>query len=334
MINLNIKNLLDLIQKESSALPGSYERRLPTESSMPIYLGVEVPSNLYKFSFVFDKNFDELLSVDGTDGFSISVIKDPKNSGVLRFSINLLHTKYAEIFLILCTDLLNVLAAKSSDERITLINLNKRLDYWRQFLKRSKVDKLTTEEEIGLIGELLILKNLLEIDSSFNFMDVWKGPLGATHDFINHGVSIEVKTSTIKRKRFVKISSEFQLDVDASEKLFLAHLEIIENVSSSNFFNLVTLEASIKEILPIDVHAIFDGFLACVGYKHIDAYYYEKNKYSLAEGACYRISENFPRLTNENLSPNISDVQYKLNLSGLDPYKVEMEDVLNIFLGN
>lgn len=334
VINLNIKNLLDLIQRESSSLPGAYERRLPTASPLPIYLGVEIPSNLYKFSFVFNKEFGELLSDDGTEGFSISVSGDAKHGELSKFSINLLHTKYAEIFLILCSDLLNILATKVNDERITLINLNKRLDYWRQFLRHSRSDRLSSEAEIGLIGELLLLKEFIGADPNFDLMSAWRGPLGATHDFLSQGVAIEVKTSTVKQKRFVKISSEFQLDIEVSEKLFLAHLEINENVNSSESFNLVTLISDVKENLAADSHSLFDGLLACVGYKEADAHFYDKKQYSLIDKTCYSITGEFPRLINENLSPNISDIQYKLNLAGLDLYKVKFEDVVNIFLGN
>ena len=190
MINLNIKKLLDLIKNEASSLAGTYERRLPTEAKLPVYLGVEIPSNLYKFSFIFNKDFEGLLSDDGTEGFSIAIAEDASHPGSSKFSITLLHTKYSEIFLILCSDLLNVLVTKVSDERIALINLNKRLDYWRQFLKRSRAERLTAEAEIGLIGELLIIQSLLDVDPNFDLMASWKGPLGATHDFLSRGVAI------------------------------------------------------------------------------------------------------------------------------------------------
>jgi hypothetical protein len=165
-------------------------------------------------------------------------------------------------------------------------------------------------------------------------MASWKGPLGATHDFFSHGVAIEVKASTVKQKRFVKISSEYQLDIEGAEKLFLAHLELNENTNSAESFNLVTLVSSIKEYLTADFYPLFDGLLACVGYRDVDAHFYDKKQYSLVDKTCYSVTAEFPRLTNENLSPNISDIQYRLNLAGLDAYKIEVEDVINAFLGN
>ncbi len=334
MINLNIKQLLDLIKNESSSLPGVYERRLPEKSLLPIYLGLEIPSNLYKFSFIFNDELAGLLDDDGTEGFSISVSRSAKQSQLSKFSINLLQTKYAEIFLILCTDLLNVLTTKTDEERITLINLNKRLDYWRQFLKRSRVDRLSAEAEIGLIGELILLDSLLDSDPNFDPMSSWGGPLGASHDFSTGDVAIEVKTTTTKQKRFVKISSEFQLDAGGVEKLFLAHLEINEVIKSASTFNLLTLINGIKERLSPNSQSLFNSLLACVGYRDIDAHYYDKKQYSLTEKNFYSIIDAFPKLTNENLSPNISDVQYKLNLTGLDAYKANAKEVLDSFLGH
>lgn len=333
VINLNIKKLLDLIKNEASSLPGTYERRLPAESKLPIYLGVEIPSNLYKFSFIFNKDFDELLAGEGTEGFSISIAADTSHPGSSKFIISLLNTKYSDIFLILCSDLLNVLSSKAQNEKEILIKLNKRLDYWRQFLKRSRIDKLSAEAEIGLIGELLLLKILLSKNSHLDLIDHWKGPLGSTHDFIGNDTAVEVKTSTVKQKRFVKISSEFQLDTEHSQKLFLAHIEINETIKSINSFNLASLVFDIKKIINLDMYPVFDGLLACVGFRGADAHFYDKKQFSLVEMMFYSVIEGFPRLINEDLSPNISDVQYKLNLAGLDAFKIDIEDVLNNFLG-
>lgn len=334
MINLHIKNLLDLIQKESSSLPGVYERRLPAVTVIPVYVGVDIPSNLYRFSFLFNNDFDGLLSDDGTEGFSISVTADSAQSDLSKFSINLLHTKYSEIFLILCSDLLNVLNSRTNDERSTLINLNKRLDYWRQFLKRSRIEKLSPEAEIGLIGELLLLRTLLEKDRGFDLMNHWKGPMGSSHDLVSGDVALEVKTSTVKQKRFIKISSEFQLDLGMSQKLFLAHIEINESNKSLQSFNLISLIEDIKNLIETEAQVLFNGLLACVGYRGADAHFYEKKYFSLVEKTFYRVIDEFPRLTNESLSPNISDIQYKLNLTGLESYKADEQELLDIFLGN
>ncbi len=333
MINLNIKKLLDLIKNEASRLPGTYERRLPSESTLSVYLGVEIPSNLYKFSFIFHKDFEELLADEGTEGFSISIAADTRHPGSSKFSISLLHSKYSEIFLILCSDLVNVLSAKEQDEKTTLIKLNKRLDYWRQFLKRSLTDRLSAEAEIGLIGELLLLKTLSTRNPHLDTINHWKGPLGSTHDFISNDISVEVKTSTVKQKRFVKISSEFQLDKENSQKLFLLHIEIKESIKASDSFNLTSLVSSIKEIISSDLHPVFDGLLSCVGFRDVDANFYDKKQFVLVEMQFYSVTEAFPRLINDKLSPNISDIQYRLNLAGLDAFKIDMEDILDDFVG-
>jgi len=333
VINLSIRTLLDLIKNEASSLPGTYERRLPTEAMLPVYLGVEIPSNLYKFSFLFNKDFEELLADDGTEGFSISITADTSHPGSSKFCISLLHTKYSEIFLILCSDLLNILSTKEQNGKSTLIKLNKRLDYWRQFLKRSRIDRLSTEAEIGLIGELLLLKILLTRNPNLDLINHWRGPLGSTHDFVGNDVSIEVKTTTVKQKRFVKISSEFQLDIENSQKLFIAHIEINESIKSSNSFNLISLVFEIKKIISLELHPVFNGLLACVGLKEADAHFYEKKQFALVEMQFYSVTEGFPRLISKDLSPNISDTQYRLNLAGLDSFKTNTEDVFDILLG-
>ena len=326
MINLNIKNLLELIKREASTFAGNYERRLPTESSLPVYLGVEIPSNLYNFSIIFNGNFSELLSDDGTEGFSIKISEHSKSSELFKFNISLLNVKYSEIFLILCSDLLNVLETNEELERATLINLNKRLDYWRQFLKRSRIDKLTPEAEVGLMGELLALKKMVEVNPNLDLITHWRGPMGSTHDFIFEDLALEVKTSTAKQKRFVKISSEYQLDKEGGcSELFLCHIEIMEVQKSTQSFNLPTLITGIKNLININSQLIFEGLLACAGYRDSDSHFYDKRNFSLLEVSSYMVTEDFPKIINKSLSPNISNVKYKLNLSGLDKFKFDAD---------
>ena len=74
--------------------------------------------------------------------------------------------------------------------------------------------------------------------------------------------------------------------------------------------------------------------LACVGYREADAHFYDKKYFTLEEKTFYKVIDEFPRLTNENLSPNISDIQYKLNLTGLESYKADEQELFDIFLGN
>ncbi len=334
MIDINIKKLLLTIRNESSNLPGVYERRLPTLSTLPVYIGVEIPTELYKFSFLFHQSFIEFLCDDGAEGFSVQIDKDPVNNDAAKFTIKLLNSKFADIFLILCTDLLNILAEPSVNEKTKLIKVNKRLDYWREFLRRPRNQRLSAEAEIGLIGELCFLKNILSINPNLDIMKYWGGPAGATHDFYGNSISVEVKTSTVKQRSYVKISSEFQLDSKEEDKLFLAHYEIREANDKSDVFNLLTLVRDIKELVDVSSCAALDGLLSLVGYVEADSHFYDKKRYELVKLTTYQVLDDFPRLIIDDLNLHVSDVQYRLNLIGLDKFLVSMDDVVNDFLGN
>lgn len=334
MIDVNIKNLLLTIRDESSNLPGVYERRLPTLSTLPVYIGLEIPAGLYKFSFLFHQNFIELLSDDGAEGFSVQINKDPVNSDGAKFTIKLLNPKFSDIFLILCTDLLNILSEPSANEKTKLIKVNKRLDYWREFLRRPRNQRLSSEAEIGLIGELCFLKKILTVNPNLNIVKYWGGPAGATHDFYGNSVSVEIKSSTIKQRSYVKISSEFQLDSKEDDKLFLAHYEIREANDKSNAFNLSTLVKDIKELIDVSSCTALDGLLSLIGYVEADSHLYDKKRYELVKLTTYQVLDDFPRLIIDDLNLHVSDVQYKLNLIGLDKFIVSIDDVIDDFLGN
>jgi hypothetical protein len=145
---------------------------------------------------------------------------------------------------------------------------------------------------------------------------------------------VEVKTSTVKQRSYVKISSEFQLDSKEEDKLFLAHYEIREANDKSDVFNLLTLVRDIKELVDVSSCAALDGLLSLVGYVEADSHFYDKKRYELVKLTTYQVLDDFPRLIIDDLNLHVSDVQYRLNLIGLDKFLVSMDDVVNDFLGN
>src|SRR4051794_39813796 len=55
---------------------------------------------------------------------------------------------------------------------------------------------MTTEKEVGLIGELLFLEFLIQQIGAGSATATWQGPLSEEHDFTFDSVHIEVKTTS------------------------------------------------------------------------------------------------------------------------------------------
>jgi len=99
-----------------------------------------------------------------------------------------------------------------------------RLDAWRLFL-RTVADGLKHSEVIGLIGELRILRELVQADSRLLF--TWRAPDDAIHDLENRGHALEVK-ATLGAGSRITISGLDQLDEAGLEVLDLVHVRLYE----------------------------------------------------------------------------------------------------------
>ncbi|WP_369408059.1 PD-(D/E)XK motif protein, partial [Pseudomonas sp. SWRI111] len=72
---------------------------------------------------------------------------------------------------------------------------------------------LSKSERIGLIGELLFLRDVLSDRVGWNAaIKCWNGPGGHEQDFVVAGSIFEVKTQVVTADRRIRISSEDQLD--------------------------------------------------------------------------------------------------------------------------
>jgi hypothetical protein len=93
-------------------------------------------------------------------------------------------------------------------------------------------DLLSTQEQQGLLGELLLLQRLIALSHkaglpNTNALDAWKGwQKTAVRDFARNGVAVEVK-ATAKQTREHVVTSVRQLELDPHENaLFLYSLSV------------------------------------------------------------------------------------------------------------
>ena len=75
--------------------------------------------------------------------------------------------------------------------------LQETLKTWESIL--STRTRLSTEAEIGLFGELLVVRALLE--TSVSGATAWRGGFGEEHDFGFHDADAEVKTTSAEKRR-------------------------------------------------------------------------------------------------------------------------------------
>ena len=114
------------------------------------------------------------------DGVSLADQRRP-DEGIYRLAITLEHEDLRDVFEVLAADIIDFVRPAST--AITAIsNAAKRLETWQACL-RSRRQALSREEQIGLMGELTVLRMLANQIGYRVAVESWEGPLDGIHDF-------------------------------------------------------------------------------------------------------------------------------------------------------
>lgn len=191
---------------------------------------------------------------------------------------------------------------------------------WQDLLRLA--GRLGPERELGLLGELWLLRYLIGQRGAADALMSWTGPTRAAHDFRFAGQEIEVKT-TRGEHRVHLISSDTQLI--ASEGCSLSILSLQFTVAGPH--EGWTLPGAVAEVRAVlgDAALVrtFDGLLG-------DAYALDVEDLSAYTGRVklrtppyiVPVGDGFPRLVPAEALPpeqlaRVSDVRYRVDVEGL-----------------
>ena len=136
-------------------------------------------------------------------------------SGRSELTVTLTSPDYLELFRALCADLISSARFMNrADEVHALSALVARILRWQGLLKGKRGGVLDAGEQLGLFGELVILRDIfLAHTDAFSALSAWRGPSGAEQDFQFAGWLFEVKSQLASSDRLIRISSAHQLDL-------------------------------------------------------------------------------------------------------------------------
>lgn len=178
---------------------------------------------------------------------------------------------------------------------------------------------LSQEKQIGLAGELVVIKNLLDLGKG-HAVDFWMGPDGSEHDFKFREFDLEVKT-TVSERRSHRIGNLSQLTPSRNRPLFLASIQLTRTTNQLGF-NLSELIKTVQ-MTGLSGQDKFFEKLERSGWKREHAHLYSSRFELRSEALVFEVDSNFPRLDAENLNlaenlgSRISDVSYRVELDGL-----------------
>lgn len=203
-------------------------------------------------------------------------------------------------------------------EKVNPLRVKKIVDDWTKFSKR-RISEISIKKQIGLIGELIFLKKLIEYFPENNQLNNWNGPEGFKIDFIfSQNFGVEVKSRIQPFKDWISISSIEQLD----NELNMQHLLVYDFLPNENGN---TLSEYVDDILntfdDYDQTSIFLEKLKKVSYDHFNKY---ENlvKVSLFKHQIYNIKNgDFPILKKpEDL--RIDRISYQININNIDFFEI------------
>lgn len=245
----------------------------------------------------------------------------------IEFYIYLLDNELKDIFSLFIQNILEDIEPSVTENEAITTTLNV-VSKWKKMFDKINFNGLSLEQQKGLIGELLFLNYLLNDDkTSTNAVNAWTGAEMEfqAKDFTLGAVGIEIKFTSSKQPR-IKVSNERQLDAENLSDLFLVlySTEAVKN----NGFSLNSLVAQTRKAISTEEErSIFNAKLQLNGYFDEDSEHYGR-MYSLVKTFGFAVTSDFPKIVKNQLPLGIYDTSYSIEVSAVESFIVELENIL------
>ena len=302
-------NIFQILSGDFSA---NYFIRIGENKNICLYVGKD---ELGRYSFDFRGCF-KVSKINSSEVIRVLHL-DCGEEKFLRFSLE--NPALLEYFCTFCEDLISSTKA-ITDDSTAYQTLKARYLSWKQ-LFRPNHGNLTESEIMGLIGELLFLRDTMIPQKGIEAaLESWTGPERTHKDFSFENEWFEIKSISFG-KESVHISSIEQLDGTNNGCLVVYSLERM-----SPSFNGLKLNKIVDELINIlEVSHLKDFFLAKLNLYGFDFSPHNDNLvYDLRTKTTYKVcEESFPRLKRESLPDAIIKAQYDINLSDIESFKIQ-----------
>jgi hypothetical protein len=239
----------------------------------------------------------------------------------------LVDEEQRELFHTLCLDI-KAATAVGVSEPDAVARAIARTYRWHHMLRGGRDERLSAEEQKGLIGELVVLRDeLLEQLSATDALTAWTGPEGSPKDFTIGPISIEAKARRGTGNHWVSISSSAQLD-DEAGPVFMSVLALDRAPAEADDGETVAaLAAEIRTLLVNEPSALerFETLLEAAGLRR--EHDYTDYRWAVGERATYMVREGFPRLASGGAPAGVSHVTYRISLDAAEGYRVESDQI-------
>jgi hypothetical protein len=240
--------------------------------------------------------------------------------------ISLRDAELLEPFEVLCRDVVSA-GEVADDVREALDRSIRRTLRWHHLLRGGSSDRLSLEEQRGLIGELAFLHVLCGELGPRAAIETWHGPHGGAKDFELHGINVEVKARRGAAKPGVTISSIDQLADVVGSELFLRICSVDAAVRPAG----LTLTDHVRQLedlfagSDLDAYAIWETSISASGFDW--DHDYSDRRWSLGPTRTFAVAEGFPRLT-PPIPAGVDKVTYSIAIDAMSNFEVEEQAFL------
>lgn len=180
--------------------------------------------------------------------------------------------------------------------------------------------RISEEKQIGLFGELLLYRSLLNHFDEDTVIDWWLGPLAEERDYAFPAFDAEVKTTRSESRTHV-IHGAGQLEPSPGRSLWLVSVQVTRAGGDPNGIGLPALIAEIRDRLS-QTRDRFVSNLSSQGWDDDDAAMYPTRYVLRTAPGAYLVDDDFPAVTPDRLratvphSDLVTDVTYRVDVSG------------------
>lgn len=283
-------------------------KRVDDIHPLDLYFGKD---SLGRYAFEYVGKFKINPRVSSSAVILVTQYKNSGSESSIVFSLT--DNKWLKQFCTFCNDIIESTSSLPLNSNRGYEETCNRYFLWQKMFK-TQTELLSEAEIKGLIGELLVLRNIMfaeyDVDTA---LASWCGSDKTKKDFSLNDTWYEVK-SIDYGKDTVSISSVEQLASALEGELVVVQLEKMS--AEYNGISLNRLTQDILRMIPLysDKEYFIDK-LTKVGYRqnpHYDEYVYEFR--GLTE---YKVTDKFPRLKRDLLPKAVGKARYELILSEL-----------------
>lgn len=327
---MKIEEIWKDLEADASLLSGLLYKRYSGNVLPDIYVALKMPERLRCIAVHLGSSakFD-YRAWDKFRDIKIQRLPDEKNPLKHFLIVLLLNSQHKDVFAALSEDLINKVSDITSENKLVKA-LIERLAKWNLLFEKLARQGLTKDACRGLYGELHFIRSLIHagIDPHF-IINAWKGTERAVQDFQFSGLAVEVKTTHGKNQQKLHIASERQLDINIIPYIYLVHLSLEARQSHGETLNQIVddLTTLLKDSL--SSQSVFRLKLFEAGYFDHHKEYYEDTGYSIRQKNIYKVTESFPKITENMIPAGVGDVRYSIVISANEEWIFDEEQLIN-----